>query len=207
MTKATVCTLAALLWLLAGPAAAAELNWWYGDMRYQRAEDSDVQGVAGEISGELSRHWVLQGRLNQIELDDDFARVTQRRSDLSLGYLLRLSNRLHALVSGGYTYLDYDADLTALAMDVDGADHLANAQVALRALLLDRLELEGSLGLLADEEDTSDLLWSAALRYHLGKSVALQFGVVGSDEGYASDEVVYELGFRFDLTDRKERDF
>jgi len=207
MTKGIVSALAALLCLLGGPAAASELNWWYGDMRYQRAEDSDVQGIVGEISGQLSRSWVLQGRLNQIELDDDFARVTQRRSDLSLGYVLRLSDRMHALVSGGYTYLDYDADLTALGLSVDGADHLANAQIALRALLLDRLELEGSVGVLADDEDTSDLLWSAALRYHLGRSLALQFGVIGSDEGYASDEVVYELGFRFDLTDRDEPRF
>jgi len=48
------------------------------------------------------------------------------------------------------------------------------------------------------------LLWSAALSYHIGKSLAVQLGVIGNEEGYASDEVVYELGFRFDLTDRGE---
>jgi hypothetical protein len=200
--KANVMTAAlALLALLGSGAAAAEISWWYADANYQTTEDNDADGIDFEISGHVRPRWVLQGRYNSLTLDDDSAEVTQKQFDLLLGRVFRLSRNVEAMVGGGYTYVDYDADLQLANINVEESSDLGNVKAALRAEFWRRFDAELSLGLLFDDEDTSDLLWSTALRYHLGDHLALHLGVRGSDQDYSYDDVVYELGFRFDLKD------
>ena len=70
----------------------------------------------------------------------------------------------------------------------------------LRAALTAALEAEGSIGLLFDDEDTSDPLWSAGLRYWFTPSASLLVGANGiASDAFDSDDVLYEIGFRFNL--------
>ncbi len=190
-----------LVLLAFGAPAAAEISWWYGDVNYQTTSDNDADGYDAEISGHIRRNWILQGRVNSLKLDEDEAEVTQTQFDLLVGRVFRMSQKLDLMVAAGYTYVDFDADLELAGVNIEDSADLANVQVALRTELLRRLDAELKLGLLFDDEDTSDLLWETALRYHLGRNLAVHLGVRGSDQEYSYDDVVYELGFRFDLRD------
>ena len=72
--------------------------------------------------------------------------------------------------------------------------------MGLRAGFTDKFEAEASVGMLFDDEDTSDLLWNAGLRYQITAPLSVLLGVSGSNaDAIDSDDLLYEIGFRFDL--------
>ena len=198
-TKGVVKTCLAFTLIAAFNASAQEMAWTYGDLNYQRTNDSDIDGYSFEISGNMSRNWVLQGRVNQLILDEDQFEVTQTRYDAAVGWIFRFSDNFDALLSGGYTHLKIKTDLHDFGSSTS-SDDMANAQFTLRAAIA-ALEVEGTVGILADDDDASDILWSTRLRYNMARNVSVQFGVYGSEESDSLDDVVFELGFRFDLRD------
>ena len=72
--------------------------------------------------------------------------------------------------------------------------------MGLRAGFTDKFEAEASVGMLFNDEDTSDLLWNAGLRYRITAPLSVLLGVSGSNaDAIDSDDLLYEIGFRFDL--------
>ncbi len=193
--------LAGLAVACGAPAAAADaLTWQYLDARYQQPSDDSTRGGAAQVSVEANEHWVVQGGVGHVRLKESNPdlKVSQTRYDLSVGRVFDLGERVSALVSAGYTYLQYDTEVGAL--DLDERDHAANAQIVLRAALTAALEAEGSIGMLFDDEDASDPLWSAGLRYWFTPSASLLVGANGiASDAFDSDDVLYEVGFRFNL--------
>ncbi len=187
---------------LAPKAFAENFSWQYIDARYQQPSDSKTKGFAGEVSGNISKNWVVQSRANRLQLKDNDLdlELSQTRIDLSVGRVFNLGSRTSALVSAGYTRLQYDLELSSFSEDY--GDDAANAQVAFRAKLADRFDGEVSLGMLFDGDDTSDLLWNAAIRYRMYPNLSFTLGANGVDaDNFDSDDVLYEIGFRFDLQD------
>lgn len=194
--------------LLAGIAAAGAvasaqadaLTWQYLDARYQQPSDDSTRGGAAQVSVEASEHWVVQGGIGHVRLKESNPdlKVSQTRYDLSVGRVFDLGERVSALVSAGYTYVQYDTEVGTV--DLDERDHAANAQVVLRAALTAALEAEASIGLLFDEDDASDPLWSAGLRYWFTPSASFLVGANGiASDAFDGDDVLYEVGFRFNL--------
>lgn len=180
-------------------AFADELSWQYIDARYQQPTDSNIKGFAGEVSGYISKNWVIQSRANRLELTDSDLdlELSQTRIDLSVGRLFNFG-RTSTLVSAGYTRLQYDLELSSFSEDY--GDDVANAQVAFRARMTDKFDGEFSVGVLFDDEDTTDLIWNAALRYRMFPNLSFTLGANGiDDENFESDDILYEIGFRFDL--------
>lgn len=202
MTKGLVRALSLLALLVAVDVHASDITWWYADASYQSTSDNDTDGYLAEVSGHVAKNWVLQSRVDHLGNNEDNVDVTQTRFDLAVGRVFRLARNVEALASAGYTYVDFDADYNALDYTVDEGSSMMNMQLALRAVFFNRLDAEASIGILADDEDTSDLLWSTVLRYHVGQSFAVYLGVSGSDQEYSYDDVVYRLGFRFDLSEK-----
>ncbi len=192
-----------VLLALASPALADSLSWQYLDARYQQPSDDSTRGVAAQVSVEASNNWVVQGGVGYVRLkeSDPDLKVSQSRFDLSVGRSFDVGSRVSALLSAGYTHLRYDTDVGVIS--VDGSDHAGNAQVIVRAALSQRLEAEGSVGMLFDDEDTSDALWNAGLRYRFTPAASVLVGANGiASEAFDSDDVLYEVGFRFDLNER-----
>jgi len=193
-----ICATAAVM--IVSNAHAGDFSWQYVDARYQQPSDSNVWGFGGEVSGHITENWILQSRANRLQLRDSDVdlEISQTRIDLSVGRKFDLGRRVSTLVSAGYTRLQYDLELGDLSEDT--GDDVANAQIALRARLSDRFDGELSTGILFDEDDTSDLLWNVALRYRLYPMLSFTLGANGVDaDNFESDDVLYEVGFRFDL--------
>ncbi len=181
-------------------ALADGLTWQYMDARYQRPSGDGVHGTAGQVSVYASENWVLQGGVAYARLkeNDPDLKISQTRFDVALGRVLNLGDRASALLSAGYTHLRYDTDVGDFS--VDGRDHVANAQLVVRAALTQRFEAEGSIGVLFDDEDASDPLWNAGLRYRITPAVSVLLGANGiASDAFDSDDILYEAGFRFDL--------
>ncbi|MEQ8858071.1 MAG: outer membrane beta-barrel protein [Pseudomonadales bacterium] len=203
LTKTTTLSLGFTAALLAGSAAADPITWQYLDARYQQPSDDSIRGVAGQLSVNVSDNWVLQGGASYVRLKESSPdlEVSQRRLDLSVGRVLALGARASALLSAGYTHLHYKTDVGTFA--VDGNDHAGNVQLTLRAALTDRLESEASVGLLFDDQDTSDMLWNAGLRYRVTPSASVLIGANGTaGDAFDADDILYEVGFRFELDER-----
>lgn len=186
--------------LFASSAFADGLSWQYIDARYQQPSDDSTKGFGGEVSGHISENWILQSRVNHLKLSerDLDLEISQSRFDLSVGRKFDFGSRISTLVSGGYTRLQYDLEVGSLGEDY-GAD-LANVQIAVRGKLTKKFNAEASIGMLFDDEDTSDLLWNAALRYRMFPNLSFTLGANGvDDENFESDDILYEIGFRFDL--------
>ncbi len=190
-------TIAAML--VAPSALADELSWQYLDARYQQPSDSNVKGIAGEVSGHISKNWVLQTRANRLRLRDSDLdlEISQTRVDLSVGRTFSIGRRVSALISAGYTRLEYDSEFGDFEEDI--GDDVANAQIAFRAKLSDSFDAELSTGVLFDDDDTSDLLWNAAIRYRMSSTLSFTLGANGVDnDNFDSDDILYEVGFRFE---------
>jgi len=201
-TKGIVKIIALLAYAMSANAQASEITWGYVDTSYQSTSDNDTDGYLAEISGHVSKNWVLQSRVNHLKNNADNADVSQTRFDIAMGRVFRLTNTVEALASAGYTYVDYEADFDSLSYSVDEGSSMLNIQLGLRAAFLNRFDAEATIGILADDEDTSDLLWSTVLRYHVAPTFAVQLGIDGSDQEYSYDDIVYRLGFRFDLSEK-----
>ena len=199
MNRLQACALA--LALAGGTAANAErLNWTYLDIRYQQPEESNIDGVVGDVSANISPLWLIQGRIHHTSLDDgSTAQIDQTRYDVSVARLFPLGNRVAAVIGAGYTHIDTQTDIDRIKDNV--SDHAGHVRAGIRAGLGERLEGEASVGMLFDEDDTSDPLWAVALRYYVTPGVAVHLGANGSDDNDATDNVLYELGIRFDLTE------
>jgi hypothetical protein len=198
--KTTVTTCLAATLFLAASAFAEGLNWQYIDVAYQRPSDDDIQGLEARFSGHVAKKWLLQGRVSRLQLKDSAVdlEMNQTRFDVSIGRIFSFGNRLDAIVSAGYTRVEYETELGTLNID-EGQD-AGNVQFGLRAGFTDKFEGEASLGMLFDEDDTSDLLWNASLRYRVIPVLSIVVGVSGIDsDTFDSDEVLYEVGLRFDL--------
>ncbi|NBC22349.1 MAG: outer membrane beta-barrel protein [Gammaproteobacteria bacterium] len=186
--------------LLSAGARAEGLTWQYLDARYQQPSDDSIRGGAATVSVEATDNWVVQGGASYVRLKESNPdlKVSQRRIDLSVGRVFDLGERVSLLASAGYTHLRYDVKVGTV--DVDGRDHVGNAQLILRAALSQRLEAEGSIGLLFDDEDTSDALWNAGLRYRFTPAASVLLGANGiASDAFDGDDVLYEIGFRFEL--------
>ena len=200
-TTVKMCMAAAMF--LATNAFAEPLNWQYIDARYQQPSDGDVQGLAAELSGYIGRNWVLQSRASRLRLKESALdlEISQTRYDLAVGRVFAVGNNFAALLSAGYTRLEYQTDLGSL--DEHASDNAGNVQLALRTGITNRLEAEASAGVLFDDSQSSDLLWNAGLRYHATENVSLLIGASGvSNDSFDSDDILYEIGFRFDLKEK-----
>lgn len=191
---------ALLLAALPGTSAAEALTWQYLDARYQQPSDDSIRGAAAQVSVHASDRWVVQAGAGHVRLKESSPdlKVSQTRFDLSLGRVLPLGQRASALVSVGYTHLRYETDVGAFADD--GRDHAGNVQFTLRAALTERIEAEAAVGMLFDDADTSDPLWNAGVRYRVTPAASLLIGANGiASDAFDGDDILYELGFRFDL--------
>ncbi|MCZ6656893.1 MAG: hypothetical protein O7C67_06320 [Gammaproteobacteria bacterium] len=197
-TTAKMCLAATVL--LASSAFAEGLSWQYVEVAYQQPSDHDIQGVEARFSGHVAKKWVLQGRVNRVRLKESAVdlEMSQTRFDVSMGRIFSLTNRLDALVSAGYTRLEYETELGTLKLDE--GQHAGNVQFGLRTGITDKFEAEASLSMLFDDQDTSDLLWNARLRYRAIPVLSIVVGVSGIDSDvFDSNDILYEIGFRFDL--------
>ena len=188
--------------MFATNAFADDVNWQYLDARYQHPSDSDIEGVAGEVSGHISKNWILQARASRLRLRERALdlEMSQTRIDLSVGRVFSFHERVSMALTAGYTRLQYETELAGI--DDDTGDDVGNVQLALRAKVVGNLEAEASVGMLFDEEDTSDVLWSAGLRYAITPPISVMIGASGIDsDTFDSDDILYEIGFRFDLQD------
>lgn len=197
--KTTVKICLATTMFLASGAFADPLSWQYLDLRYLQPSDDSTRGLAGEVSGHISKNWILQGRASRLELKESALdlEMSQTRFDLAVGRLFSLSNRVAVLASAGYTRLEYTTEFGTF--DEDASDDAANIQVTLRAMITNKFEAEAGLGMLFDHKDTSDLLWNAGLRYWASDRVSVLIGASGVDSGFQGDDILYQIGFRFDL--------
>lgn len=198
--KSIACVCLATTILLAQHAFAETLSWQYLDAAYLQPSDDSTRGFAGEVSGHISNNWILQGRVGRLELKESALdlRMSQTRYDLAVGRVFTFSQKFAALVSAGYTHLDYSTDIGTFEEDAN--NDAGNIQIDLRASLTKWLEAEAGLGMLFDDKDTSDLLWNAGLRFRASESVSVLIGANGIDsESFAGDDTLYEIGFRFDL--------
>ena len=184
--------------LLAAPAFAESITWQYVDARYLQPSNSDTWGFSGEFSGHITDHLILQGRANRLERKDSDVdlKMSQMRYDLSVGWVFPFGDRAGLLVSGGYTHVDYSTEIGTY--QEDAKTDAANFQAVFRARFARRFEAEGGLGMLVDDEDTSDVLWNLGLRWWASDAVSLMIGANGIDD-FAGDDILYEVGFRFDL--------
>ncbi len=180
-------------------AAHAEgLSWNYTQLSYQTPEDNNVEGIAGELSVAVSGNWILQGEVSYVEDDGRNSLVlSQTRYDLRIGRVFPLSQQFSLLASAGYTHVEYRERLNG-NNDHEGFD-AANLQVGVRGQFGERFEADAQLGVLVDADDVSDLLYELAVRYHLTDNVAINLGIIGTEDATSFDEVMYEVGFRFDL--------
>lgn len=189
--------------LLPGAAAADPITWQYLDARYQQPSDDSIRGAAAQVSVNIAPKWVLQGGASHVRLKEGSPalKVSQTRLDVAAGRVFDLSGRVSALLTAGYTYLRYETDVGTF--DVDGNDHAGNVQMTLRVALTERFETEARVGMLFDDADTSDLLWSAGLRYRVTPSASVLVGANGiASDAFDADDILYEVGFRFDLDER-----
>jgi hypothetical protein len=184
---------------LGSNAFADPLSWQYLDLRYVQPSDDSTRGFSAEVSGHISKNWILQARANRLQLKESALdlEVSQSRFDIAAGRLFSFGDRFSALVSAGYTHLEYSTEIGTF--DEDASDDAANVQVALRAAITDWFIAEGGLGMLFDDKDTSDLLWNLGLRFRASESVSFLIGANGIDSSFAGDDILYEIGFRFDL--------
>ncbi len=195
---AKVCLTAVML--LAAPAFAETLTWQYIDVSYLQPSDSDTRGFSGEVSGHISDNWILQGRASRLELkeSDVDLEMSQTQYDLKVGRVFAFGQRYAALISAGYTHLDYSTEIGSF--QEDEKSDAANVQADLRARLTRRFEAEAGLGMLFDDKDTSDLLWNLGLRFWASDSISILLGANGIDSSnFDGDDILYEVGFRFDL--------
>ncbi len=198
--KTTIKTCLAAIMLLASNAFADGLSWEYFDVLYQQPSNDDTQGFAAEGSGHIAKNWVLQSRVSRLHLKDSAIdlEMSQTRFDLSVGRVIALSNKFAALVSAGYTRLEYETEVAGFK-DKTG-DDTGNVQLGLRTSITDKFEAEASVGMLFDDKDTSDLLWNAKLRYRAYPSLSFLIGASGiNNEVFDSDDILYEIGFRFGI--------
>ena len=101
-------------------------------------------------------------------------------------------------MSAGYTRLEFETEFGTFE-DKAGED-AGNVQVGLRARINRQFEFEASAGVLFDDQHTSNLLWNAGVRYRAIPSLSVLMRVSGIDnELFDSDDLLYEIGFRFDL--------
>lgn len=185
---------------LAASAFADGLSWQYLDVRYQQPADDNTQGLAAELSGHIAKNWVLQTRVSYLQLEESALdlEMSQARFDLAVGRVFTLGDRFAAIVSAGYTRLEYRMDLGTFSDDA--GEHAGNVQLGLRTGITKKFEAEASVGMLFDDEDTSDLLWNASLRYRAIPALSFLLGVSGVESDvFDSDDILYEIGFRFDL--------
>ena len=198
--KTTVRICLAATVFLASSALAEGVSWNYIDVAYQQPSGDDIQGVEARFSGQIAKKWVLQGRAGRQRLQESSVdlEISQTRFDVSAGRIFSFGNRFDALLSAGYTRLEYETDLGSLS--IDEGQNAANVQFALRAAISDRFEAEASVGMLFDEDDNSDLLWNTSLRYRVIPVMSIVIGISGIDsEVFDSNDILYEIGFRFDL--------
>lgn len=185
---------------LASSAFADTLSWQYLDVRYLQPSDDSTRGFSGEVSGHITNNWVLQGRASRLRLKESALdlEMSQTRYELAVGRLFSFNNRFSALISAGYTHLEYSTEIGTF--DEDTSDDAGNVQIDLRAGITNKFIAEAGLGMLFDDKDTSDLLWNAGLRYQAAESVSFLIGASGSNsDSFAGDDILYEIGFRFDL--------
>ena len=184
--------------LLAAPAFAEELSWQYIDLRYLQPSNSDTRGFSGEVSGHITEKWILQGRANRLERKDSDVdlEMSQMRYDLVVGRTFAFAESVGMLVSAGYTHLDYSTEIGTFQQD-EKSD-AASVQAVLRGRFARHFEAEGGIGMLFDDEDTSDVLWNVALRWWASDAVSLTVGANGIED-FNGDDILYEIGFRFDL--------
>lgn len=198
--KTTIKACLATTMFLASGAFAEPLSWQYLDLRYLQPSDDSTRGLAGEVSGYISKNWVLQGRASQLRLKESALdlEMSQTRYDLAVGRLFSWGNRYSALVSAGYTHLEYATEIGTFEEDL--SDDAANVQFDLRAMITEKFVAEAGMGLLVDHKDTSDLLWNAGLRYRASESVSVLVGLSGiTSDTFEGDDILYQIGFRFDL--------
>lgn len=180
-------------------ASAAEMSWNYGDIRYQQPDDENIRGGVGEISGHVTDHLLMQGRVNHLAYEEGDLKISQTRYDLAVGWLFDLHDDFHAVVSGGYTHLDYTSQVQGFTGDA--SDHAGNVQVAVRGAFARWFEADAAVEMLFDDKSTSVLLWSTGVRYRFKPNVSVHLGMNGSEDSETLSDVVYTLGFRFDLSD------
>ena len=194
-----------LVLLLATPAyaeasdyAGGEISWQYIDLRYLQPSNSDTWGFSGEVSGHITEKWILQGRANRLQRKDKDVdlEMSQMRYDLAVGRTFAFTDRVGMLVSAGYTHIDYSTEIGTI--QEDEKSDAASLQAVLRARFAGSFEAEGGIGMLFDDEDTSDVLWNVALRWWASDAVSLVVGANGTEE-FDGDDILYEIGFRFDL--------
>ena len=186
--------------VLAGAVQAEGLSWNYTQLGYQKPDNKDVEGIAGEMSVAIAGNWVLQGGIGYIEDDGYNSQVySQTRYDLLVGRVFPLSDNISLIASAGYTHVEYRERLTG-GNDSSGFD-AANLQFGVRGRFGQRFEADAQVGVLVDEDDVSDLLYELGLRYHMTDNVAVNLAIIGTEEETSPDDVIYELGFRFDLSD------
>ncbi len=195
-----LCVFAAVFFAqIAATCAQAEgLSWNYTQLSYQTPEDNDVEGISGELSVAISGNWILQGEVSYAEDDGRNSLVlSQTRYDLRIGRVFPLNEQFSLLASAGYTHVEYRERLNG------NNDHVgfdaANLQLGVRGRFGQRFEADAQLGVLVDEDDVSDLLYEVSVRYHVTDNVAVNLGIIGTEDATSFDEVMYELGFRFDL--------
>ncbi len=197
-TMVKVC-LATMMFLASG-AFADTLSWQYLDARYLQPSDDSTRGFSAEVSGHITKNWILQGHASRLRLKESELELemSQTRYELAVGRLFSFNNRFAALISAGYTHLEYSTEIGTF--DEDASDDAGNIKVDLRASIADKFVAEAGLGMLFDDKDTSDLLWNAGLRYRASESVSFLIGASGTNsDSFAGDDILYEIGFRFDL--------
>lgn len=197
--KSTLKVCLASTMLLASQAFAEPLTWQYIDFRYLQPSDTDTRGLSGEVSGHITTNWLLQGRVSRLELEekDLDLEMSQTRYDLMVGRVFPFGEKYAAFLSAGYTHLDYATNIGTL--DEDESTDAANVQALMRARFTKRFEAEGGLGILIDDKDTSDLVWNVGLRFWATDSISLMIGANGIDSEDFADDILYEIGFRYDL--------
>ena len=202
-SMAKICLAATMMLAVPGYAQASdyaqgEISWQYIDLRYLQPSNSDTRGFSGEVSGHISEKWILQGRANRLQREDKDLdlEMSQMRYDLVVGRTFAFTDRVGMLISAGYTHLDYSTEIGTI--QEDERSDAGNLQAVLRARFAGSFELEGGLGMLFDDEDTSDVLWNVAFRWWASDAVSLVVGANGTDE-FDGDDILYEIGFRFDL--------
>lgn len=196
--KSTVNACLAALLLSAAPAFAESLSWQYIDVSYLQPSNGDTRGFSGEFSGHINDYWVLKGGANRIERKDSSVdlEMSQMRYDVAIGRVFSFTEAVGALVSLGYTHIDYSTEILDFEQDEDL--DAANLEFTLRGRFARQLEGEAGLGLLVDDKDTSDVLWNLGLRWWPADMVSVGIGANGTDS-FDGDDILYEIGFRFDL--------
>ncbi len=180
------------------PVQADVLSWNFTQVSYTRPADGDAQGIAAMVSANFARNWVVEGEVEHAE-DDSVSggQIRQTRYDVGIGRVFPFTDRVSGIASVGLSHVEYTEKLAGDSNSI--GFNAAYLKVGIRGRITDRLEADARVGILADDEDTSDLLYEAGVRYHFTHNFALSLGVVGSEGDASIDETLYRIGVRFDL--------